>query len=121
MTPEERAAWLAERKTCLGSSEAAVALGEAPESWGGPFTLWLQKTADAPGLPSTPLLDRGSIMEHAIADEWCRREGVRVRRSGHVRHPQHPWAGCSPDRILVNRNGGDLYQYGPMFGVQFVF
>lgn len=68
----DREAWLAERRTGIGASEAAAALGVSP--FMSPRHLYLSKL----GLYDVPEDERmrwGTLLEPVILDEYCRRTG----------------------------------------------
>lgn len=82
-TPEER-------RTGLGGSDAAAALGLSP--WQSPFGLWEVKTGLAPGPEQNEPMLWGKLLEDVIRREYVRRTGFQVTyRKELIRHPQFPW------------------------------
>jgi putative phage-type endonuclease len=79
------------RRTGLGGSDAAAALGISP--WRTPYDLWLEKTAaDAPRPPPTEPMRWGVLLEPLIRAEYSRRTGRNVRVfPDTLRHPSHDW------------------------------
>jgi len=82
-TPEER-------RTGIGGSDAAAALGLSP--WQTPYDLWEQKTGLAPPLEQTEPMLWGKLLEDIIRAEYGRRTGLEVRPvMDLMRHPRHAW------------------------------
>ena len=88
-----RDAWLDVRKTGIGSSDAAAAVGLNP--YKSQLELWLEKTGRDGGLPKSDPQDEtsatywGNILEPIVAAHYTRRMGHRVRRINAVlQHPQ---------------------------------
>jgi putative phage-type endonuclease len=79
----------AERKTGIGGSDAAAALGISP--WRTPYDLWLEKTGAANPLPVTEPMRWGTLLEPVIAAEYCRRTGRQIEPAPMLRHPTHRW------------------------------
>lgn len=48
----------------------------------------------------------GTILEQVVADEFCRREGKKVRKCGLFRSRKHPFMMASFDRLLVGEDAG---------------
>jgi len=80
---------LSDRKTGIGSSDAAAALGLSP--WVTPLELYLEKISD-----DTPSLDSDAIywgnrLEDMVANEYALRTGQGVRRRRRAyHHPEAP-------------------------------
>ena len=83
-TPEER-------RTGIGGSEAAAALGLSP--WQSPFDLWEQKRGLAPPVEQNEPMLWGKLLEDTVRLEYARRTGLEVLPpvKDMVRHPDHPW------------------------------
>lgn len=94
--------WLAVRRTGIGSSDAAAAVGLNP--YKSPLELWLEKTGRDAGLPKADPQDEGSpmywgnILEPIVASHYTRRTGHRVRKINAVL--QHP----DPDKAWMLAN-----------------
>ena len=99
-----------DRYSGIGASEVASIMGCG---FGSPLTLArtkksrTQKDLD----PGTVVrFDRGH-REERIASDIYRDERARsierLMKVGTLRHPDHAWAYCSPDRIIANRRSGD--------------
>lgn len=84
--------WLEVRKTGIGSSDAAAAVGLNP--YQSPLELWMIKTGRDAGLPKPDPNDEesptywGQILEPIVAAHYTRRTGNRVRKVNAVL--QHP-------------------------------
>ena len=94
--------WLEVRKTGIGSSDAAAAVGLNP--YQSQLELWLVKTRRDDGLPKVDLHDEespiywGNILEPIVAAHYTRRTGNRVRKINAVL--QHP----DPDKAWMLAN-----------------
>ncbi len=98
MTKEEdREAWLAERRTGLGGSDAAAVLGLSP--WRTPVQVWLDKTGKAQPEPETEAMRIGTELEDYVARSYERETGRTVTRYRTMLHD-----GCllgNIDRLVV--------------------
>lgn len=98
--------WLSLRRRGIGGSDAAKVLGLS--RWGGPLTVYLDKTGDLP--PEEEPSEAaywGTTLEDVVAMEFVRRTGLRVRRRNAIMyHPDHPWMIANVDRVIVGSNRG---------------
>lgn len=100
-----RADFLKRRKTGIGGSDVAAVLGLS--KWKTPYQLWLDKTSDTVEEEESEILHFGQVLEQVVADEYARRNGVKVqRRNRSYRHPEHPELIGNIDRYIVG--GGIL-------------
>ncbi|MBB2775753.1 UNVERIFIED_ORG: putative phage-type endonuclease [Comamonas terrigena] len=110
----EREDWLEVRRTGIGSSDAAAAIGLNP--YQSQLELWMQKTGKADLLPTVDRSDDsspmfwGTLLEPIVAAHYTKRTGNKVRRVNAVlQHPEHPWMLANVDREVVGasmrRNG----------------
>lgn len=106
-----RNGWLAVRKTGIGSSDAAAAVGLNP--YKSQLELWLEKTGRDTLLPKIDPLDEesptywGNILEPIVATHYTQRTGHRVRRINAVlQHsdPQLEWMLANIDREVIGTN-----------------
>lgn len=103
---EDRAAFLAERRTGIGGSDAAAVCGLNP--WHTPHDVFLEKLDMAPPKKETPAMRWGNLLEDAIADEYATQTGRVVRRARGVRrHKKHRWMLCHLDRLVTSKNGSE--------------
>ncbi|RQT61981.1 YqaJ viral recombinase family nuclease [Burkholderia cepacia] len=98
--------WLAVRRTGIGGSDAAAAVGLNP--YMSPLELWLDKTGRADGLPGPDPNDTssptywGTLLEPIVAASYTKQTGNRVRRVNAVlRHPTIPFMLANLDREVV--------------------
>ncbi|KVN53097.1 YqaJ viral recombinase family protein [Burkholderia anthina] len=98
--------WLAVRRTGIGGSDAAAAVGLNP--YMSPLELWLDKTGRADGLPRPDPDDTrsptywGTLLEPIVAASYTKQTGNRVRRVNAVlRHPTIPFMLANLDREVV--------------------
>ncbi|WP_176114818.1 YqaJ viral recombinase family protein [Burkholderia cepacia] len=98
--------WLAVRRTGIGGSDAAAAVGLHP--YMSPLELWLDKTGRADGLPGPDPNDTssptywGTLLEPIVAASYTKQTGNRVRRVNAVlRHPTIPFMLANLDREIV--------------------
>jgi putative phage-type endonuclease len=107
----------ARRRTGLGGSDAAAALGVSP--WRTPYDLWLEKTEPIalPAPPSEPMR-WGTLLEPVIMQEYTRRTGRAVEAAPDMlRHPKYSWMighldGRVEDRILEVKTARDARGWG---------
>lgn len=99
--------WLAVRRTGIGGSDAAAAVGLNP--YQSPLELWLEKTGRAGGLPRPEPDDTtsptywGTLLEPIVAASYTKQTGNRVRRVNAVlRHPTIPFMLANLDREVVS-------------------
>ncbi|MDH0373227.1 YqaJ viral recombinase family protein [Comamonas thiooxydans] len=98
--------WLEVRRTGIGSSDAATAVGLNP--YQSQLELWMQKTGKADLLPAVDPNDDtspmfwGTLLEPIVAAHYTKRTGNKVRRVNAVlQHPKHPWMLANVDREVV--------------------
>ncbi len=105
--PDARAAFLAERATGIGGSDAAAIVGLNP--WKSAYRLWLEKTGqiDADDLRDNAAVTWGTKLEDVVAEHYAEVTGStvhRVRRT--LRHPEHPFMMAHLDRRIVGDRKG---------------
>jgi len=98
--------WLDVRKTGIGSSDAAAAVGLNP--YQSQLELWLIKTGRDQNLPKVDAHDEtspmywGTLLEPIVAAHYVKRTGLKVRRVNAVlQHPQVPWMLANIDREVL--------------------
>ncbi|ARL99139.1 endonuclease [Burkholderia pseudomallei] len=98
--------WLAVRRTGIGGSDAAAAVGLNPYT--SALELWMEKTGRADGLPRPDPDDTtsptywGTLLEPIVAASYTKQTGNRVRRVNAVlRHPTIPFMLANLDREIV--------------------
>jgi putative phage-type endonuclease len=98
--------WLAVRKTGIGSSDAAAAVGLNP--YKSQLELWLEKTGQDHALPKpdpneeTSPMYWGTLLEPIVAAHYTKRTGNKVRRINAVlQHAKHPWMLANIDREVI--------------------
>lgn len=98
--------WLAVRRTGIGGSDAAAAVGLNP--YMSPLELWLDKTGRGEGLPGPDPNDTtsptywGTLLEPIAAASYTKQTGNRVRRVNAVlRHATIPFMLANVDREVV--------------------
>lgn len=98
MTATERLAWLKERQTGLGSSDAPNLVGVGYRT---ALDVYRDKTDPVSDTPPAGNLRRGLELEPLIAPMYEELMGVRIDWPAGprviVRHPDRPWQLCSPD------------------------
>ncbi|HDR8955853.1 MULTISPECIES: YqaJ viral recombinase family nuclease [Burkholderia cepacia complex] len=101
-----REEWLEVRKSGIGGSDAAAAVGLSP--YQSQLELWLVKTGRADGLPRPNPNDTtsptywGTLLEPIVSASYTKQTGNRVRRVNAVlRHPTIPWMLANLDREIV--------------------
>ncbi|CAJ5406081.1 putative phage-related protein [Burkholderia pseudomallei] len=98
--------WLAVRRTGIGGSDAAAAVGLNP--YMSTLELWMDKTGRAEGLAGPDPNDTtsptywGTLLEPIVAASYTKQTGNRVRRVNAVlRHPTIPFMLANIDREVV--------------------
>ncbi|KWC42419.1 endonuclease [Burkholderia ubonensis] len=98
--------WLAVRRTGIGGSDAAAAVGLNP--YMSALELWLDKTGRAEGMPRPDPADTssptywGTLLEPIVAAVYTQQTGNKVRKVNAVlRHPSIPWMLANIDREIV--------------------
>lgn len=102
----KRDEWLEVRKTGIGSSDAAAAVGLNP--YQSQLELWMVKTGRGAALPqvdpnddSSPMF-WGTLLESFVAAHYTRKSGNRVRKINAVlQHPEHAWMLANIDREVM--------------------
>lgn len=87
MTPDERAAWLAERRTGIGGSDVAGILGVS--KWTTPLGVYLDKIGEAPPTEDNGAMRWGRYLEPVIRQAYSDETGREVRVMPMLRHPLH--------------------------------
>jgi predicted phage-related endonuclease len=114
MTDVRPQEWYDERRTYIGASQAADALGLSP--WGDPIGVWEEKVGEAAPRNESFRMRMGSLIEPIIgklaAEHLTEISGlqpphaVRLHRvTGPVRHPDHPFIASNPDFRIVGLPG----------------
>lgn len=98
--------WLSVRKTGIGGSDAAAAVGLSP--YMSSLELWMIKTGRDADLPkpdpddTTDPVYWGTLLEPVVAAAYTKQTGRRVRRINAVlRHPTTPWMLANIDREVI--------------------
>jgi putative phage-type endonuclease len=98
--------WLTVRKTGIGSSDAAAAVGLNP--YKSQLELWMEKTGRDVNLPKTDPNDEtspmywGTLLESIVAAHYTKRSGNKVRRINAVlQHPKESWMLANLDREVT--------------------
>ncbi|MCL1618264.1 YqaJ viral recombinase family protein [Ralstonia pseudosolanacearum] len=98
--------WLEVRRTGIGGSDAAAAVGLSP--YKSQLELFLEKTGRDAGLPKPDANDMGAatywgtLLEPILAAAYSKQTGNRVRKVNAVlQHPEVPFLLCNLDREVV--------------------
>ncbi|WP_288485221.1 lambda-exonuclease family protein [uncultured Acidovorax sp.] len=105
-TDLHRDQWLDVRRSGIGSSDAAAAVGLNP--YKSQLELWMEKTGRGAALPQVDPNDEsspmywGTLLEPIVAAHYTKRTGNRVRKVNAVlQHPKHPWMRANLDREVM--------------------
>lgn len=94
---------LSDRRTYLGPSDAAAALGMSP--WESALELYQRKKGMLPPKQETLAMRWGRLLEDDIAEEFARVTGMKVRRlSKTFRYDRFPWLCGHIDRKVEGYN-----------------
>ncbi|MFL9923686.1 YqaJ viral recombinase family protein [Herbaspirillum lusitanum] len=111
----ERADWLEVRKTGIGGSDAAAAVGLSP--YKSQLELWLEKTGRDADLPkpnpddSTEPVYWGALLEPIVAAAYTKQTGHRIRKVNAVlQHPSIPFMLANLDREVVGVPGVQILE-----------
>lgn len=97
ITTNEREAWLAERRTGIGGSDAAAVLGLSP--WRTPVQVWLDKTGKSSPEPETEAMRIGTELEDFVARRYMAETGRTVRRFNKILRRGHLLGNV--DRLVI--------------------
>ncbi|CAJ4290761.1 YqaJ viral recombinase family nuclease [Burkholderia pseudomallei] len=107
--------WLTVRRTGIGGSDAAAAVGLNP--YMSSLELWLDKTGRAEGLPGPNPDDTtsptywGTLLEPIVAASYTKQTGNKVRRVNAVlRHPTIPFMLANLDREIVGARDAQILE-----------
>lgn len=97
--PERVEAWLAQRGSCVGASDAAKVAGLSP--WGTALGVYFDKVMPAVRSEMSPIQEAGLAAEPGIAKLYERRFKVELREPDEpiTFHPKHRHIGASLDRV----------------------
>jgi putative phage-type endonuclease len=98
--------WLEVRKTGIGSSDAAAAVGLNP--YKSQLELWLEKTGRDTNLPKpdpnddTSPMFWGTLLEVFVAAHYTKKTGNRIRKVNAIlQHPEHSFMLANLDREVI--------------------
>jgi putative phage-type endonuclease len=111
LTPDEiaaREAWLEERRSGIGGSDAAAAIGLDP--YKDPLTLWSEKLGikDQDDLSGNEAVEAGNALERTIGEWYARRSGKDVTLGVPfqiLRSTRYPWMLATLDGTETNEDG----------------
>ncbi len=102
------ASWLALRAQGIGSSEVGTILGV--NKWQTPYSLWLQKTGQAPATKTNIAMRVGHELESFVAQLYEEQTGNVVDKTTEgnwsIRNDMRPYTIASPDRICKAKVDG---------------
>ena len=114
-TELSRADWLEVRRTGIGGSDAAAAVGLNP--FKSQTELWLEKTGRGADLPkpdpndTTEPIYWGTLLEPIVAAAYTQQTGRRVRKVNAVlRHPTIPFMLANLDREVIGVPGLEILE-----------
>ena len=114
-----REEWLRERRTAIGSSDAAAVCGRSP--WKTAYEVWLDKLGLVPDLPPSEPMRWGLKLESVIAEAYEEHTGTTLTAPGMVRSDNHRWMAATIDRVrddgriveLKSASAYDAKAWGP--------
>lgn len=102
---QTRDAWLAERRTGLGGSDAAAACGLS--KWKSRYRLWLEKCGFVEDAGETQPMHWGTMLEPIVRQEYCNRtRRTVITPSQIIRHPRVAFMLANPDGLVVDEQRG---------------
>ena len=103
-TPEDKIAWLVQRRQGIGASDCAAALGM--DHYTTAWTLFQEKTGNLPlDSGTSEASEWGQRLEPVIRDSAAERLGVEVRVCGGLASRERAWQRASLDGVLVMNDG----------------
>jgi len=94
----DREAWLLERMTGIGGSDAAAVMGLS--KWRTPLDVFLDKRGEGSPVVENESMRWGTVLEPAIRQEYAERTGQVVRvPEAIIRHPQRPYMLATLDGV----------------------
>lgn len=96
-----REMWLEQRRTGIGSSDAAALVGLSP--WATPLHVYADKVYGAQK-PQTAPMRWGLMLEDAIATAYQEQTGAMVEPGSFLRSELYPWMIATPDRYAHHPN-----------------
>lgn len=95
---QSRDTWIAERRTGIGSSDAAAVVGLCP--FRTALSVYLDKLGLFPDRHETPAMAWGRRLEEVVAVAFAEETGMSLDHGGGlVRHRQWHWMIATPDRL----------------------
>ena len=101
--------WLEARRSGLGSSDAATALGLNP--YQSRLALWIEKTRPEQSLNQIDPSDDthptywGTVLEPIVATHYSKRTGNKVRKVNAIlQHPEQPFMLANLDREVIGQS-----------------
>lgn len=91
--------WLEARRTGLGGSDIAAALGLS--LWMSPYELWLDKIGELPPRPDTEPMRWGRLMEPLILNAYSERTRWKISRPRMMRSERYPWLIANLDGVAM--------------------
>lgn len=111
----EHADWLEVRKTGIGGSDAAAAVGLSP--YKSQLELWMEKTGRDADLVKPDPKDTtepvywGTLLEPIVAASYTQQTGRKVRKVNAVlQHPQFPFMLANLDREVIGTPGVQILE-----------
>ena len=100
------AEWLDVRRSGIGGSDAAAALGLSP--WKSRYELYQEKISTSPPPRiSNEAMTWGRLLEPLIREEFSKRSGMAVRPlRSMLQHPSYPWMLADLDGLVEDSNRG---------------
>ena len=93
----------AERRTCIGGSDAAALCGMSP--FKTKHEVYLEKMGLVEPTASTDQMVWGTKLEPVIATWYADERGVQLQESPLLRHPEYDFIGGHVDRLVMNGSG----------------
>lgn len=105
---EKRKQFLEQRRSGIGGSDVAGVLGVS--KWATPLDVYNSKINDVSEddlADTNEAIHFGNVLEDVVAQEFCRRTGMKVQRRNRVyRHNEHPELIANIDRAVVGERAG---------------
>lgn len=95
---QQRDAWLAQRRKCIGGTDIACILGLS--RWRGPLEVYADKRGLTDPIADNERMLWGRKLEAVVADRYAELNDVTLIEPGFQRHKDHEWIGGTADRLV---------------------
>lgn len=99
---QTREEWIAGRRGRIGASDVPAILGLV--KWRSPYRVWAEMRGLIPKRDETLYIRAGHALEPLVAELYAEQAGRELADPGEYTvymHPDYPWLGVTPDRLVA--------------------